>query len=54
MYIAIDVGGTNMRIALVDLSGKESVMKLESHRIPQDYRIGIEELSGYIAELSEG
>jgi len=48
MYIAIDVGGTNMRIALVDLSGKESIIKLESHRVPQDYNIGIEKLGGYI------
>ena len=54
MYIAIDVGGTNMRIALVDLSGKESIVNLESHRVPQDYSIGIEELIGHIAALSEG
>ena len=54
MYIAIDIGGTNMRIALVDLSGKETIVKLESHRVPQDYTIGINELSGYITDLSKG
>ena len=54
MYISIDVGGTNIRIALVDLSGKESIVRLESHRVPQDYSTGIEELSGHIAALSEG
>ena len=54
MYIAIDVGGTNMRIALVDLSEKETIVKQESHHVTQDYSIGIEELSGYIMALSEG
>ena len=54
MYIAIDVGGTNIRIALVDLSGKESIIKLESHRVPQDYSTGIEGLSEHIAALSKG
>jgi len=54
MYIAIDVGGTNMRIALVDLSEKETIVKQESHQVTQDYSIGIEELSGYIMALSEG
>lgn len=54
MYIAIDIGGTNMRIALVDLSGKETIVKLESHQVPQDYTIGINELSGHITDLSKG
>ncbi|MDO9546816.1 MAG: ROK family protein [Pelolinea sp.] len=54
MYIAIDIGGTNMRIALVDISGGETIVKLESHRVPQDYSIGIEKLSGYISTLSKG
>jgi len=54
MYISIDVGGTNMRIALVDLSGKETIVKLKSHRVSQDYSIGIEELSGHIETLSKG
>ena len=53
MYIAIDVGGTNMRIALVDLSGTESIIKLELHKVSQDYNSGIEELCGYISALSE-
>jgi len=54
MYIAIDVGGTNMRIALVDLSEKETIVNMESYRVPQDYSTGMEELSGHIAVLSEG
>ena len=53
MYIAIDVGGTNMRIALVDLSGTESIIKLELHKVSQDYNSGIEELCSYISALSE-
>jgi len=36
MYIAIDVGGTNMRVALMDLEGGERIVKLESHPVPQD------------------
>ena len=54
MYIAIDIGGTNMRVALVNLSGKESILKLESHPVPQDFDIGINVLSGYISDLSAG
>jgi len=54
MYIAIDVGGTNMRIALVNLSGKESIIKLESHRVSQNYQKGIEALCGHIVALSDG
>lgn len=54
MYIAIDVGGTNMRIALMDFSEKESIVKLESHRVTQDYNTGIEELIRHVAALSEG
>lgn len=54
MYIAIDVGGTNMRIALVNLSGAEKIIKLESHRVPQNYQKGIEALCGHIATLSDG
>ena len=37
MYISIDVGGTNMRVALVDLEGEARIVKLESHPVPQDY-----------------
>jgi len=54
MYIAIDVGGTNMRVALVDLSGDEKIVKLESRQVPQDYKAGIEELMGCISEASQG
>ena len=54
MYIAIDIGGTNMRIALMDLSEKESIVKMESHRINQDYTTGIEEMSAYIDALAKG
>jgi predicted NBD/HSP70 family sugar kinase len=54
MYIAVDVGGTNMRIALVDLSGNARIVKLESRRVPQDYQVGIEELTGCISEVSQG
>ena len=45
MYISIDVGGTKMRIALVDLEGSARIVDLESHPVPQDYGIGIEKLS---------
>ena len=54
MYISVDVGGTNMRIALVDLEGEARILKLESHRVPQEYTVGIEKLSGHIADLSAG
>ena len=54
MYISIDVGGTNMRVALVDLEGEARILKLEIHPVPQDYKIGIEKLCGHIADLSKG
>jgi glucokinase len=54
MYISIDVGGTNMRVALVDLEGEARIVKLESHPVPQDYEVGIEKLCGHIADLSAG
>lgn len=54
MYISIDVGGTNMRVALVELEGEARIVKLESHPVPQDYKIGIEKLCGHIADLSAG
>jgi len=54
MYISIDVGGTNMRVALVDLEGEARIVKLESHPVPQDYQAGMEKLCGHIADLSEG
>lgn len=54
MYISVDVGGTNMRIALVDLEGEVRIVKLESQRVPQDYQAGIEKLSGFIAALADG
>jgi len=54
MYISIDVGGTNMRVALVDLAGEARIVKLETHPVPQDYQIGIEKLCSHIADLSAG
>lgn len=54
MYIAIDVGGTSMRIALMNLSGKEQIVKLESRAVPQDFSIGIMELMDCIEEVSAG
>ena len=54
MYISIDVGGTNMRVALVDLEGEARIVKLESHPVPQDYQVGMEKLCGHIADLSAG
>jgi len=54
MVIAIDVGGTNMRIALVDLSHGAQIIKVEAHRVPQNYAKGIEALSGHISEISSG
>lgn len=54
MYISIDVGGTNMRVALVDVAGEPRVLKLESHPVNQDYTIGIDELSRHIEVLSTG
>jgi len=54
MFISIDIGGTNMRVALVDLVDEARIVKLESHPVPQDYMIGIEKLCGHIADLSEG
>ena len=54
MYIAIDVGGTNMRIALVDLDGTERILKLESRPVPQNYSVGIAEMMDCIEEVSAG
>ena len=54
MYIAIDVGGTNMRIALMDIAKEANIVKMESHRVNQDYSTGIEEMSGHIMALSDG
>jgi predicted NBD/HSP70 family sugar kinase len=54
MYIAIDVGGTNMRIALVDLRGSEKILKLESRPVPQNYQLGIHEMMDCIADISAG
>jgi predicted NBD/HSP70 family sugar kinase len=54
MYISIDVGGTNMRAALVDLEGSARIVRLESHPVAQDYQTGIEELCGHITTLSAG
>ena len=51
MYIAIDVGGTNMRIALVDLTEDARIMEVESHQVPQDYEEGVEALCGHIETL---
>lgn len=54
MYIAIDIGGTNMRVALVDLSGQARIVKLESHRVPQDYQEGMNALCKHITAISAG
>jgi len=54
MYIAIDVGGTNMRVALVDIRGEEKIVRIESHRVPQDYITGMKELIALTDALSEG
>jgi predicted NBD/HSP70 family sugar kinase len=54
MFIAIDVGGTNMRIALVDLSGQAEIVRMESHRVLQDYQEGIAALCSHISTLSSG
>jgi glucokinase len=54
MYIAIDIGGTNMRVGLVDLKGEPQILKLESHPVPQDYQVGIQALMDSIAKVSAG
>jgi predicted NBD/HSP70 family sugar kinase len=54
MYISIDVGGTNMRVALMDLDGDERIVKLESHPVPQDYEVGIQEMINVISDVSAG
>jgi glucokinase len=54
MLVAVDVGGTNMRVALVDLADGGRIMKLESRRVPQDYTVGIQALVDLIAEVSAG
>lgn len=54
MYIAIDVGGTNMRVALVDLSGEEKILRIESQPVPQDYAVGIKEMVDCIGKVSAG
>ncbi len=52
MYIAIDVGGTNMRVALLDLAGGEKIVKIQSHPVSQDFSTGINELMDCIANVS--
>ena len=54
MYISIDVGGTNMRVALVDLDGKEEITNVKSKAVPQDFNTGIQELMECISEISAG
>ncbi|MBM3136894.1 MAG: ROK family protein [Chloroflexi bacterium] len=54
MYISIDVGGTNMRVALVDLEGVARTVKLESHPVNQHFAAGIDELIHHIEDLSKG
>ena len=52
MYIAVDVGGTNMRIALVDLAGEGRVVSQSAHRVLQDYATGIEQMMACIQEMA--
>lgn len=54
MYISIDVGGTNMRIALADLSGEARLVRVESHAVNQNYATGIQELMAHVETLSKG
>ncbi len=54
MYIAVDVGGTNLRIALVDLAGEGRIVEQSSHRVLQEYSAGLDQLIGCIADLAEG
>jgi len=54
MFISIDIGGTHMRIALVDLSGKAQIVRVETHIVPQNYEQGIEDLINHIDTVSEG
>ena len=54
MYITVDIGGTNMRIALVDTSGEARLARLETQRILQDYETGIRQLIENIQMLSKG
>jgi len=54
MVIAIDAGGTNMRIALVDVRGNARILKSAVQRIPQDYRTGIDKLIDQISAISAG
>ncbi len=54
MFISIDIGGTHMRIALVDLSGKAHIVRVETHIVPQNYEQGIEDLINHIDTVSEG
>jgi len=54
MYIAVDVGGTNMRVALVDLAGEERIVRQTAQCVLQDYQAGMEQLIGLIADLARG
>jgi len=54
MVISIDVGGTHMRAALVDLEGDARLVRVESHRVPQDYSEGMRRLIGVIESLAAG
>jgi glucokinase len=53
MYIAVDVGGTHMRVALVDLEEEGRIVRQSRHRVNQDYSAGIQELVGHIADLAD-
>lgn len=54
MLVGVDVGGTNMRVALVDLANGAQILKLDSRRVPQDYTVGIQALMDLITEVSAG
>ena len=54
MYIAVDIGGTNMRIALADVSNGARLVRVENQPVPQDYPSGIRLLTDTIQKLAEG
>ena len=54
MYVSVDIGGTNMRVALVNTSGTAEILKLESKPINPAFIPGIAELGDSITRIVEG
>ena len=53
MYILIDLGGTNLRIASTETLEKPAITKVQTHKLTKDYQIDYAWLKDRIKEYSE-